>query len=196
MVSAIGAATVVALAQVPADSTARADLPSPSTGWLIVSGPPGAGASCAVTRAYDVETGAGFVHDSCAGRSVAGTLPAAAVRQVVSALLSRVEPAWSPGGTPVSHTWRWVVTGDRSLIGDVPWVDAGGAAARDSTTRLLRATEETLVDHACAARLPPPSLVLVATLPRMVNPVSADASQDLNVRYRSARERWAQFSAC
>lgn len=144
-----------------------------------------------MTRACDLETGAGFVHDSCAGRAVAGTLPVAAVRQVVSALLSRGEPAWTPGGTAVTHTWRWVVTEDLSLIGDLPWVDTDGAAAPDATTRPLRATEATLVDDACVARRPPPSLVLVATLPRMVNPVSADASQDLNVRYRAARERWA-----
>jgi len=189
-------AVLVALTLFPGAATSfRPDLPSPATGWLIVSGASGAGASCAVTRADNVATGAAFVHDSCANRASAGEVPPASVRDVLSALLARVEAPWMPGEKRVMHTWRWVVSDHESLVGDLPWLDSSGIGAKDAAAGLLRAIEARLTDS-CAPPLPPPSLVLVTTLPRMINPVSADASQELIVRYRAARERWALLPTC
>ena len=189
-------AVLVVLTLVPrAATSSRLDLPSPATGWLIVSGVPGAGASCAVTRVYNVATGAAFVHDACADRANTGEVPPASVRDVVSALLARVEPPWMPGERRVTNTWRWLVSDHESLIGDLPWLDSSGGGAKDAAAGLLRAIEARLTGS-CAPPLPPPSLVLATTLPRMINPVSADASQELTVRYRAARERWAHLPAC
>ena len=178
-----------------AGASPRPDLPSQTTGWLIVSGASGADASCAVTRADNVATGAAFVHDACADRAHAGEVRRPSVRDVLSALLARVEAPWMPGEKRVMHTWRWVVSDHESLIGDLPWLDSSGTDAKDAAAGLLRAIETRLTDS-CAPPLPPPSLVLVTTLPRMINPVSADASQELTVRYRAARERWALLPAC
>jgi hypothetical protein len=90
---------LVALTLAPRAATSpRPDRPSPATGWLIVSGASGAGASCAVTRADNVATGAAFVHDACENRASTGEVPPASVGDVLSALLARVEAPWMPGG--------------------------------------------------------------------------------------------------
>jgi len=167
--------------------------PPAQSGWLIVSGPAGTAHSCAATRAFSLTTGAVFVHDGCADRSAAGRASAASIREAVSALLARAELPWTAGEHRTVQTWRWVVSDERSLIGDLPWPDA--ERGEDRGAGRLAAIEAGLVEG-CAPPLPPPGQVLAAVLPELVHPVSADDSQQLTARYRAARERWARLSAC
>ncbi len=91
-------------------------------------------------------------------------------------------------------TWRWVTSTDVSLIGDLRRVTGSGALA--GPVRRLFEDFDTLQPDACAPPLPPPAQVLAATLPTMINAVSADDSQELTVGYRRARERWMQLPSC
>ena len=93
-----------------------------------------------------------------------------------------------------ASVWRWVVSDEESLIGDLRRIAASGSPA-GAVLSLLWALD-ILRPDSCAPPLPPPALTLVATLPTMVNAVSADASQDLTLRYRRAREQWARLRAC
>ena len=157
-------------------------------GWLIVSGVRGAGGPCLVTAAYNLSSGAGFVYDGCAmpPRGLAGTVPPATLRDTMSRLLEPPATAGpSPPTTPSSPahstvTWLWIRDDGRRVIGEA--VDVGGVASGWT--------------DGCASALPPTYGVVVATLPTMANPVSADAAQELYQLYRSARSQWAALDQC
>jgi hypothetical protein len=87
------------------------DVKSPKTGWLIVAGRRGHYEFCDTVRAYDLKTGAAFIHDSCSElalhadgkidrdatdtarvrRVQAGVVPVENLREVVWMLLLRGE---------------------------------------------------------------------------------------------------------
>jgi hypothetical protein len=185
-----------AVVQAPVASTAPPVPLLPASGWLIISGPIHDAEACALTRAYSLQTGAAFVHDGCSGRASAGTLAGASVPGVAAALMARRDGPWTPGPRPATHIWRLVQEDAHvSVIGDLPWPPPDSPDGDDPALRRLREAEAQLAPG-CAPPLPPPSVALAAALPRMVNAVSADASQALTVRYRAARERWSRLPAC
>jgi hypothetical protein len=165
-----------------------------TAGWLLVSGPEREGSGCVRTRAYDVATGATFVDDACSGGARSGRIPVAIARSILSALLERVELPWAPEPQPPTSTWLWIAGEDSHLIGDLPWTAVSDQNGERAVSLFNQA--DAAFARGCRPPLPPQSMVLVATLPRMVNPVSADASQELTVRYRAARERWVSLKAC
>jgi hypothetical protein len=172
-------------------------LPATNRGWLILS-PAGALQSsttvCGKLRTVNLETGATFVHDGCTDRAFTGRVSADEARQAMRAVLAgELGTGRAEAGTPL-YIWRWVDLADTSLIGDLTKIAGPGAVA--AAVRRLFDDFETLRADACAPPLPPPAQALVATLPRMVNAVSADESQGLTVAYRRAREQWTRLSAC
>ena len=175
----------------------QAALPPTNRGWLILS-PAGALRSstmaCGTLRTVNLETGATFVHDGCADRASTGRVSADEARRAMRALLAgELGTGGAEAGTPL-YIWRWVDLADTSLIGDFRKISRPGAVA--AAVRRLLDDFDTLRTDACAPPLPPPAQLLVATLPRMVNAVSADESQGLTVAYRRAREQWTRLSAC
>jgi hypothetical protein len=167
----------------------------PRTGWIIISGARSTAEGCLVLWAYEAGTGRAFVHDGCTGRAEAGSVPAGLIGELASALLGRTPGPWRIGDRQVTHTWRWVVTPDVSLVGELPWDDPRPRGRTEPATNLVHQAAVAF-SAGCAGPLPPPGQVLTASLPQLINPVSADASQELTLRYRVAREAWSDLTPC
>ena len=145
-------------------------------------------------RAVSIETGFAFAHDDCAARAWSGRVTSDEARAAMRALLSGDLGTGRADSGDAAYVWRWVVSDDENLIGDLRSFSGSGTSA-GPVSRLLQEFD-TLRPDTCAPPLPPPAQALVATLPRMFNAVSADDSQELTVRYRRAREQWARLRAC
>jgi hypothetical protein len=165
-------------------------------GWLILtpSQERSPAKACGTLRAVNIETGVAFAHDDCAGRAWSGRVAPDEARAAMRALLSGDLGTGREEAGDEAYIWRWVVSEDENLIGDLRSISGSGATA-SPVLRLLKEFE-TLRQDACAPPLPPPAQALVATLPKMINAVSADESQELTVRYRRALEQWARLRAC
>ena len=175
----------------------RDPLPVVNGGWLILTttrlSPPRAN-GCGALRSISLETGSIFVHDGCTDRASTGRVSADDARNAMRILLSGDLGTGRAAAGDAVFTWRWVMSTDVSLIGDLRRATGSGALA--GPVQRLFDDFEALQPDPCAPPLPPPAQVLAATLPRMINPVSADESQELTAAYRRARERWARLSAC
>jgi hypothetical protein len=170
--------------------------PAANHGWLILSPaleqPPAR--PCRTLRAVDIETGAAFAHDGCTARAWVVRAAVDAARAAMRALLSGDLGTGRSEAGDTAYVWRWVDSSDASLIGDLRRPSAPGANA-GPVSRLLRELD-TVPPESCAPGLPPPAQLLVATVPGMINAVSADRSQELTVAYRRAREQWTRLRAC
>ena len=174
----------------------RGALRAANRGWLILSPTrePSSATSCGTLRAVNIETGFSFQHDDCAGRVWSGRVPPDEARAAMRALLSGDLGTGREEAGNAAGIWRWVVSEDENLIGDLRSISGSGTSA--GPVRRLLQELDTLRPDTCAPPLPPPAQALVATLPKMINAVSADESQELTVRYRRAREQWARLRAC
>ena len=171
-------------------------LPAADRGWLIFSpfrGPSSARA-CGTLRAVNIATGVAFAHDDCAGNAWSGRVASDEARAAMRALLSGDLGTGRAEAGDAAYVWRWVLADEENLIGDLRSISGSGTSA--GPVRRLLQELDTLRPDTCAPPLPPPAQALVATLPRMINSVSADDLQELTVRYRRAREQWARLRAC
>ncbi len=195
--SSHSAAAALALATLLAAQPAP---PTPTSGWLVIAGPRG---GCETTRTYDLSTGAAFGIDTCAGqpRVRTGTVPEAALREVMRLLMQRGNTR--SGDTPrdrdsrppqTTLTWLWVGGDGRLLIGDVTWPWSANAEEDRAAAQL--AGLDAQWTEGCAPAQPPSNTALIASVPVMVNPVSADASQELVRAYRDARPLWEARPPC
>jgi len=180
---------------------AAAPTPAPSFGgWLIASGVRGAGPRCTVTFAYDVATGAAFRREACADRArdAAGRVPPAMVADAVARLTSAQPSARSAerqamAAAPMDIAWVLARDDGRVLVGSFERPSDRGRD--DDAARAFDALERTFAGD-CAPLAPPPYTRLVAEVPVMATPVSADAAQALFQAYRTARERWLALGTC
>ena len=180
----------------PGHLQSRGAGPVTNRGWLILSPAreQSAAAICGTLRAVNLETGVAFVHDGCAGRAWSGRVARDEAQSAMRALWSGDLGTGRDGPGDAVSIWRWVVSDEESLIGDLRRIAASGLTAGEVVSLLWAL--DILRPDSCAPPLPPPAQTLVATLPTMVNAVSADDSQELTVRYRRAREQWARLRSC
>ena len=177
-------------------ASAKTVLPAANRGWLILSPSrdPSPARACGTLRVVNIATGVAFAHDDCAGRAWSGRVASDEARAAMRALLSGDLGTGRAEAGDAAYVWRWILSDEENLIGDLRSISGSGTNA--GPVRRLLQELDALRPDTCAPPLPPPAQALVATLPRMINAVSADDSQELTVRYRRAREQWARLRAC